>query len=164
MNVQGLMLVVLLASGAWGQTTPSTETIDRVAWLQGCWTTEAAANGASRAGVVDEQWMAPRGGTMLGMSRTVAGGRTVAHEFVVLREDANGDIVYEAHPSGQAAASFKLVRWSTTEAVFENLAHDFPQRVIYALAGEQGLNAAIEGTRNGKIRRVEFPYRRVSPE
>jgi len=98
---------------------------------------------------------------MLGMSRTVASGRTVAYEFVLLREDANGDLVYEAHPSGQEAATFQLARWSATELVFENPGHDFPQRIIYTLADKDTLNAAVEGLRNGQLRRSEFPYRRV---
>ena len=32
-----------------------------------------------------EQWMTPAGGTLLGISRTVAKGRTVAHEFMQIR-------------------------------------------------------------------------------
>jgi hypothetical protein len=35
--------------------------IDRVAWLQGCW---ALTDGQR---VVEEQWMAPGGGIMIGM-------------------------------------------------------------------------------------------------
>jgi len=91
----------------------------------------------------------------------VAGGRTVEHEFVVLRETTDGGLVYAAHPSGQAGAEFPLVRWSARELVFENTAHDFPQRIIYTLQDDDTLLAAIEGERNGKTRRVEFPYRRV---
>ena len=107
--------------------------------------------------------MSPAGGTMLGMSRTVSQGRTVEHEFLLLRVEANGEINYVAKPSGQAEAAFKLVRAGATEAVFENLQHDFPQRIIYTLKEEGRLTAAIEGTKNGKTRRVEFNYERVKP-
>jgi hypothetical protein len=45
--------------------------------------------------------------------------------------------------------------------IFENPAHDFPQRVGYKRDGDS-LLAWIEGAVNGKSRRVEFPYRRAS--
>ena len=48
--------------------------VDRLSWLSGCWT-QPRGNG-----LVEEQWMAPRGGSMLGMSRTVIGGKTVEYD------------------------------------------------------------------------------------
>ncbi len=118
--------------------------------------------------VVEEHWMSPRGGTMLALGRTTKGGALVEHEFVVLRE--RGDqLAYEAHPSGQPPAVFlsrPQTRQTGTSApsvdnvVFENLEHDFPQRVGYERTGADTLLAWIEGTRNGQIRRIEFPYRR----
>ena len=43
----------------------------------------------------------------------------------------------------------------------ENKQNDFPQRVSYALQPDGSLLAWIEGEIGGKMRRVEFPYRRV---
>ena len=129
-------------------------TIDSLAWLAGTWSFER--NGR----VVTEQWMKPAGGTMLGMSHTVANGKTVEYEFIVIRADAAGDLCYVAKPSGQPEASFKLVRVTAREAVFENPAHDYPQQVSYTLQDDGTLLAAIDGARNGKARRVEFPYRK----
>ena len=54
--------------------------IDRVAWMAGCWSLTVERR------TVDEQWMAPRGGAMLGISRTVKDGRLTDYELVVLRE------------------------------------------------------------------------------
>jgi hypothetical protein len=129
--------------------------VEALDWLAGAWAFER--NGRTTT----EQWMAPAGGTMLGMSRTVANGRTLEHEFILLREDANRDVFYVAKPSGQAEAAFKLVRVSAGRAEFENPRHDFPQKITYALTADGVLLATIEGTRNGQARRVEFPYRRV---
>jgi hypothetical protein len=110
---------------------------------------------------ITEVWMPPDGLTMLGMSRTVAEENTVEHEFLVLRQELDGRITYTAKPSGQAETTFTLVKCSATEAVFENLDHDFPQRILYSSDAEDSLFAAIEGPRNGTTRRIEFPYRRV---
>lgn len=132
-------------------------TVAQFAWLAGSWSFE------DQGRVVSEQWMPPGGGTMLGMSRTISGERTASYEFVMLRTDAAGDLFYDAHPSGQPPTSFKLVRFSLHEAVFENPEHDFPQRIIYRLGDDGNLTAAIEGTLNGQTRRIEYPYRRVVP-
>jgi hypothetical protein len=132
--------------------------VGQFAWLAGTWSFEKGGR------VVTEHWLPPEGGTMLAVSRTISGDRTVEYEFLVLREDAAGAIVLEAHPSGQKATAFQLVRAGAREVVFENLQHDFPQRVIYALTGPETLLAAIEGERDGRTRRIEFPYKRVAPQ
>lgn len=53
--------------------------------------------------------MKPAGGTLLGMSRTLAGGRTVAHEFLRI-EEHEGQVTLVARPSGQPEASFKMIQ------------------------------------------------------
>jgi hypothetical protein len=131
--------------------------IEALAWLAGCWSRADADPGSG------EQWTGPAGGTMLGVSRTVRDGRTVEYEFVVIREAADGALVYQAHPSGQASAEFRMSHAADREVVFENPGHDFPQRIGYRL-DEDGtsLTAWIEGTRDGKTRRIPFPMRRVA--
>jgi hypothetical protein len=106
--------------------------------------------------------MAPDGGTMLGMSRTVKNGKTIAHEFIQLRENEAGEVHYIAKPSGQAEASFKLARAGEREAIFENLQHDFPQRIIYRLEANGSLHARVEGVSNGQLKGVDFPMKRVN--
>jgi hypothetical protein len=134
---------------------PSAPDIGMLDWMTGCWL------GGTPDHVIEEQWMAPRGGTLIGMSRTVVAGQTKEHEFLQIRQGPDG-VFYTARPSGQAEASFKLVRGATSvarEVVFENLAHDFPQRIIYRLQPDGSLYARIEGTRDGSVRGVDFPMK-----
>ena len=105
--------------------------------------------------------MAPRGRSMIGVGRTVRADKLIEYELVVLREQ-DGQLAYEAHPSGQPSAVFLSKTVGDAEVLFENPTHDFPQRVGYRRDGPDGLLAWIEGTRNGQARRVEFPYRRVA--
>ena len=128
-------------------------TIDSVGWLQGCWALESAQR------TVEEHWMAPRGGSMVGVGRTIRDGKLVEYELIVLREQ-EGRVAYHAHPSGQPSAVFMSTSISGSGAVFENPEHDFPQKVGYQRNGD-ALTAWIEGTAGGKARRVEFPYRRT---
>jgi len=125
-------------------------------WLAGCWAAEGGEPGSG------EQWTAPAGGTLLGVSRTVRGGRTVAHEFLQIRETDDGGVVYVALPSGQAEASFRLVARGAREVTFADPEHDFPQRIRYRLAEDGALHARIEGEVDGHERAVDFTFRRVS--
>jgi hypothetical protein len=125
--------------------------IDRLSWLQGCW------ESVQRDGVVEEQWTAPRGGNMIGVSRTISGDRLVAYELTVVREQGE-QLAYEAHPSGQKSAVFLSRSMTESSVLFENSDHDFPQRIGYRRDGPN-LLAWIEGTQNGAMRRIELPYR-----
>jgi uncharacterized protein YfiM (DUF2279 family) len=149
-------VVLALACAAHAGEPPAAKSgVAALAWLAGTWSFER--NGRT----VTERWTEPAGGMMLGTSQTIARERTVEHEFMALRADAAGNVFYDAKPSGQAGASFKLTRLTERMAVFENPAHDFPQKITYELKPDGTLLAAIEGPRNGQTRRVEFPYRRA---
>ncbi len=149
-------IVVALLCGT-SLSGAETLTVDRVQWLQGCW---KSVRGET---TIEEQWMAPRGATMLGMGRTVRGGKTVEYEMVLIKEQ-NDRLAYEAHPSGQAPATFLSTTLSEMSVVFENAEHDFPQRVGYRREGADSLQAWIEGQMNGKSRRIDFSYQRTRCE
>jgi hypothetical protein len=53
-----------------------------------------------------------------------------------------------------------MLKLNSNEVVFENLTHDFPQRVIYRRSADGSVAARIEGTRNGQLRGIDFPYQR----
>ena len=129
--------------------------IEQVGWLAGCW--QSTTTAASR--VVEEHWLVPRAGSMLGVGRTVQGEKLIEFELVLIKEQ-DGKLAYEAHPSGQPSAVFLSRTVGEQHVVFENAAHDFPQRVGYTRTGD-ALLAWIEGTRNGQVRRIEFRYART---
>ena len=130
--------------------------IENLNWLTGCWASEE--NGKQ----ITEHWMKPAGKTMLAMSRTIINEKTANYEFMRIIEDEYGDIYFIANPSGQEETSFKLIKSSSKEVIFENLEHDFPQRVIYRLESEDSLNARIEGIQNGQETIIVFPMKRAT--
>lgn len=134
------------------------DSVGGMSWMTGRW---SYVDGAPGSG---EQWMAPAAGTMLGMSRTVRDGKTVAFEFLRIAEDDKGTLALHALPSGQQATTFNLLRQSASEVVFENPDHDFPQRVIYRLSPGPMLVGRIEGTVNGEARSVDFPMKKLDCE
>jgi Domain of unknown function (DUF6265) len=135
-----------------GQTT--SRQLELARWLSGCWELRSARR------VTIEMWMPPDGNLMLGASRTTVGG--VVREYEHLRLSTDGDvIVYTAIPSGQQEAAFRTTVLSDSNLVFENLAHDFPQRILYQRRGVDSLVARIEGPGPNGTRGVDFPMRRI---
>jgi hypothetical protein len=153
LKLRVIVLVLVVSNSAVLSQTPK-PTISDLAWLAGCW--ESNISGRE----INEQWMKPSGRTMLGMGQTVANGKTVEYEFVQIRGEPDGEIYYVAKPSGQTEASFKLIKLQNREAVFENLEHDFPQRIIYRLEPDGSLFARIEGMSRGKLRGIDYPMKR----
>jgi hypothetical protein len=99
---------------------------------------------------------------MLGMSRTLKDGKTVAFEFVSLQKRDDG-VYYVAQPSGRPPVDFRLASWKDGEAVFVNPGHaDHLQRIVYRRNADGSLSARIEGSDNGKSFSKDFAYRRVT--
>jgi hypothetical protein len=110
---------------------PSPTRVADLAWMSGHWET-AAGNGPW----TEENWSDPRGGVMLGMSRTLNGDRLREFEFLRIQPGEDGVAAYLAQPGGQPAVPFRLTAHDATSATFDNPGHDFPQRIRYVRAGD----------------------------
>lgn len=138
MNRSLLFLITGLGLGLFAHDPINAQQADlsAVSWLSGCW---VASSGDNRT---DEVWMAPRGGLMVGMSRSVRGGRATGHEFILLAHK-DGVLTYTPHPSGQATTDFAATLLSQDKLRFENPQHDFPQAIEYVRAGADSLYARV---------------------
>lgn len=145
-----VLTLSLLATTAGAQA----HRLDQVAWFTGCW---ERANGERRT---LERWDAATADAMKGDSRSFNGANETAGERLrVLLKD--GKLVYAAQPSTQLPQRFTATEITATGVTFENLAHDFPQRIIYEKRGSDSLVARIEGDRAGRRQPVTFAFRRI---
>lgn len=123
-------------------------------WMQGCWRT--AGENATH-----EHWSSAEGGLLVGWSRSLRDGRAVAFEHLRIQVGSDGRPTLVALPSGQAATAFPAVARFNREIVFENLDHDFPNRITYSRTGDQ-LRARVEGVVDGQTTRgFTVEYRRT---
>ena len=156
------MLIAVALCSAWGlaqaatRAAPPPETVDKLSWLTGCWQVDGAEPGSG------EQWSTAAGGTILGASRTVKGGKTTAFEFVQIRLTVPGQLAYIVQPSGAAPVEFNLLRQDKpNEFIFANLDNDFPSRIIYRHVSDRIVHASIVGTLKGKLTTINFPMSRI---
>lgn len=130
--------------------------VAQLQWMSGCWERRVP-----NKSLVEEQWMVPRAGVMLGAGRTTRGD-TLVTEFEHTRITGTaGRVMFHAQPSGQPPAEFTATTLNDSMVVFANPAHDFPQRVIYRAGGPDSLFARVEGTSGGREVGVDFRYARV---
>ena len=124
-------------------------------WMAGSWS-------VTQGGVANEEhWLPPSGGLMLGMHRDVKAGRAASFEFLRIVE-RNDSLVYVALPRGRNETPFPLKSLEGRRVVFENPAHDFPQRILYWQVRPNELHARVEGTWNGKEEFEEWTWKRTS--
>jgi hypothetical protein len=144
------------------QSNPTAQTdktaafkIEDLGWMSGDWETKPGRM------QIDEHWTTVAGASLFGLSRTISGGKTVFFEY--LRIEARGsDIFYVAHPRARTPGTdFKLVRLTSQEAVFENLAHDFPKRLIYRKNSDGTLTARVEGDGSEKEKPQDFHFQPI---
>jgi hypothetical protein len=154
-----LLLCDLATLSSASERTPSMNntapSIESLHWLAGCWA------GEIKGTYVEECWMEPRGGMMPGVNRSVKNGKAVFFEYLRIEESPEG-LVYIASPMGKSPTVFTLKSSENKTFVFENLAHDFPQRIIYQLAGEGTLKARVEGMFKGRLEIEEWTWHRAA--
>lgn len=110
---------------------PARQSVDDLAWMSGRWVSEEGGRWT------EEQWSAPRAGTMIGYSWSGEGVAVREYEYLRLQSGEDDEIVYLAQPGGQpAAVGFHLAQAAGTSATFENPTHDFPQLIRYVRDGD----------------------------
>ena len=104
--------------------------------------------------------------SLMGDSYSIgSSGERVLLETLIIKK-INGDFYYCSkvrEQNNNLTINFKLLpkNGDGNTFVFENLAHDFPQRVVYQNKGAERLLAWIEGVKNGKQKKSEFSYIRM---
>jgi len=111
-----LMIVAAMTAEAVQLTLPG--------WMAGCWEQK------SEGSWVEECWTSVRAGQMMGSSRTGKGETLQFFEHMRITSES-GVATFCALPKGQAGACFKATKVTASEVVFENEAHDYPQRIRY---------------------------------
>lgn len=154
-----LTIAVLMTLGiaATAQDITKAKVTD-LSWISGCW--ELNDNGR----VTTERWAKATENLMLGTSQTVRGTKSVAFEYLRIVNNGQG-LVYIAQPSSaKEPTSFPAKSFGANEVIFENLKHDFPQRIIYKQNKPDTLDARIEGKQGEKEMGMDFPMKRVKCE
>ena len=154
-----LFIIVLLIFNSTGilcdaQQDDKTDIKIQFGWLEGIYRFENIAEDTY------EEWHMT-GGTLKGRSFKIKNGDTLVNEELEIFKGKDKFIYYIATVKNQNQGRpvyFKLISYEPQRFVFENLEHDFPERIIYIREGKD-----IRVTLQGKdvSRTVEFILRKI---
>ena len=163
-NRTGLATIVVMTAlfGPVAAQTPTTAVdalkttpVDALSWMTGCW--ERTVDDF----VIEERWMHPRWGAILGLSQTIEAGETIGYELMKIETTATG-VVFYADLLGQDPVEFTATNLSTDSASFENTERDVPRRITYTRADADALVAQIDDGAPGEP--IELTYHRFTCE
>ena len=130
--------------------------INKAKWLEGQW------ENRKDSVYVYESWNAANDSTLTGNGYVIIGSDTVSSEIMSL-EERGGIVNYIPTVQNQndgKPVAFKMVSGDSVSLVFENPAHDFPQKITYRKVNNDSLVAVISGNFNGKAESQEFALKR----
>ena len=161
-RILSALFIVLLAC----DTKPQTENhgsnklpkrIEATGWLIGMWS--AQLNDRSSF----EEWKKFNDSVYVGRSYSIDKGDTVSSESIKLVQQGE-EIHYIPTVKDQnnnMPVAFRLTLLDSSTMIFENQAHDFPQRITYRRISPDSLVAEISGTIKGEYNAQQFPMRMV---
>ncbi len=131
--------------------------------LMGDWTDPVSEPGA----VIHERWHQNEEGLPQGLGFVMVEKDTVFIEHLTLGTDSAGMACYQVRVPGQnneGTVSFTLTACAGDSMVFENPAHDFPQRIVYAWSPTGEWTARVSGPgKGGGWRVLSYRFRHVMP-
>lgn len=131
-------------------TNEETE-INSLKWMLGKW------QSSTEEGILYEEWKKINDSTYSGHAYAITPeGDTTFSETAEITKNS-GLITYSVTVNEESTTDFALVD-NQERAVFENVDHDFPQRIIYQKLAKDSLFARIEGTVDGEDQFEEYRY------
>jgi hypothetical protein len=136
MRCKSVLLAALLFPAA--AAAQARSTLQPLSFMSGCW------RGPAGNQTIEEVYTTPTRNLMQGMTRYLRNDSVVDYEFTLIEASRTGSVL-KPQPKGQAPTTFASKESTASRVVWENPAHDFPQRVIYQRTGTDSLVARIEG-------------------
>lgn len=133
------------------------EKIKEASWLLGNWENKSAD------GKLSENWKKVNDSTFEAQSYYIKEKDTLHFESIILQQKEE-ELTYIATVQGQnndKPVAFKLTTATDKQVVFENLKHDYPQKISYTQIAPDSLVAKISGIQQGKPSSESFSMKKI---
>ena len=133
------------------------EKIRAASWLLGNWENKSAD------GNLTENWEKVNDSTFQAQSYYIKEKDTVHFESITLQQKGE-NLTYTATVKGQnndKPVTFKLKTATDKQLAFENLKHDYPQKISYTQITPDSLVAKISGIQQGKPSSEQFSMKKI---
>lgn len=156
-----ILLIVTFVSCKKSDSNSSEDTekekIKTARWLLGTWENK------SPEGNLKEIWNKVNDSTYEGQSYFIKGKDTIHFEKIQLQQKGE-QLTYSQTVRGQnddKPVAFPLTNTNEKELVFENLKHDYPQKISYKSISKDSLVAEISGLQSGKPSKERYQMSKI---
>ncbi|MDP3681347.1 MAG: DUF6265 family protein [Flavobacterium sp.] len=152
-----LILLLLVIVSCKNSDSNKNEKIKAASWLLGNWENKSAD------GNLTENWEKVNDSTFQAQSYYIKEKDTVHFESIILQQKGE-NLTYTATVKGQnndKPVVFKLTTATDKQVSFENLKHDYPQKISYNQITPDSLVAKISGIQQGKPSSEQFSMKKI---
>lgn len=135
---------------------PATGSVDKLGWLVGCWQATSARDGST----INEVWLAPRAGTMMGIGQTFLGAKTTAWEAMRIY-DAGSAMKIWLRPGARAELTLDLVEAKANAAGFSVTEGPITTMLRYERTSETTMLATFRLKQGENARGADYGFSRV---
>ena len=152
-----LILLLLAVVSCKNSDSNKNEKIKAASWLLGNWENKAVD------GTLTESWEKVNDSTFQAQSYFIKEKDTVHFESIILQQKGE-NLTYNATVKGQnndKPVAFKLTTATDKQVSFENLKHDYPQKISYTQITPDSLVAKISGIQQGKPSSARYSMKKT---
>jgi len=131
--------------------------LEKMNWLIGEWENKSAD------GLLTETWIKDNDSTFSGKTYFIKNEKDTVHSESIVLTQSKEDLIYRPTVKGQnndEPVDFKLTSELENSFTFENLQHDYPQKITYKKVNDNSLVASISGKQQGKSSTESYPMRK----
>jgi hypothetical protein len=125
-------------------------------WLTGCWRANVMRDGST----INEVWLAPQAGTLMGIGQTFVGTRTLGWEAMRIY-DAGESMKLWLRPGARPELTLDLVESTATVAGFSLTEAGSTTQLRYERTGDTTLMATFRLIKGEDRRGADFSFNRV---
>ena len=152
-----VVAVALLFLSCEKKSEKNFEQLEKMNWLIGNWENKIDE------GILTETWSKENDSTFSGTTYFIINKKDTVHSETILLKQLNNQLIYSPTVKGQnndEPVDFKLSSESENIFTFENLKHDYPQKIVYKKINETSLVASISGIQQGKQSTESYPMKK----
>jgi len=149
----GILASVFLLSCN-SKSEKSFEKLEKMNWIIGHW------EHLRSEGLLTETWTKSNDSTFLGTSYFIINNKDTVHSETIILTQLKDELIYRPTVKGQnndEPVDFKLNSETENTFSFENLKHDYPQKIVYKKVNKTNLVATISGMQQGKESSESYP-------
>ena len=149
-----LSLATLSIIACQNKSEKNFDELEKMSWLVGEWENKMPD------GILTETWTKANDSSYTGKTLFIKDKDTLHSENIVLTQKGE-TLLYIPTVKGQndnKPVEFKMTESKTeNEFVFENPAHDYPQKIVYKKVSDTNVVATISGKQQGKSSSESYP-------